>query len=83
MNQHEAKLFNELLEVNWKIDHDDYDVIIKQALINHYHHLVKQLEDSMGAAEWGKFMNTGREMFAPIGGYGDEDEEIERTYAEI
>jgi hypothetical protein len=83
MNQHEAKLFNELLEVNWKIGHDDYDIIIKHALTNHYHHLIKQLEDSMGAAEWRKFMNTGREMFAPKDGYGDEDEEIERIYAEI
>ena len=84
MNQHEAKLFNELLEVNWKINHDDYDAIIKNALINHYHHLVEQLEDSMGAAEWRKFMNTGRQMFAPKGGYGDESqEEVERMYASI
>jgi len=84
MNQHEAKLFNELLEVNWRINHDAYDVIIKNALINHYHHLVEQLEDSMGAAEWRKFMDVGRQMFAPVGGYGDESvEEVERMYASI
>ncbi len=84
MNQHEAKLFNELLEVNWRINHDAYDVIIKNALINHYHHLVAQLEDSMGAAEWRKFMDVGRQMFAPKGGYGDESpEEVERMYQAV
>lgn len=84
MNQHEAKLFNELLEVNWRINYDAYDVIIKNALINHYHHLVKQLEDSMGEAEWRKFMDVGRQMFAPKGGYGNESpEEVERMYAVI
>jgi hypothetical protein len=38
----------------------------------------------MGAAEWRKFMNTGRQMFAPVGGYGDESpEEVERMYTSV
>ena len=84
MNQHEAKLFNELLEVNWKIENNEYDVIIKQALITHYHHLVEQLEDSMGRSEYRNYINGMRKMFAPAGGYGDESlEEVERMYASI
>ena len=84
MNQHEARLFSQLVEVNWKIDHENYDVIIKQALITHYHHLVEQLEDSMGRSEYRNYINGMRKMFAPAGGYGDESpEEVERMYASI
>mgnify|MGYP003351134311 FL=1 len=43
MNQHEAKLFNELLEVNWRINHDAYDIVTKTALITHYHHYKNQV----------------------------------------
>lgn len=84
MTSYEAHLFNQLLEVNWRINNGNYDSIIRMALIRHYSEIVAQLEDSMGEAEWKSFVSTGRQMFAPKGGYGDESpEEVERMYASI
>ena len=79
MNNYERDLFNQLLEVNYRIETGNYDSIIKTALITHYHHLEEQIRDSMGASEYRAFVNGMREMFAPAGGYGDESpEEVAR-----
>ena len=78
MNSYEAFLFNQLLEVNYEIEAGNHKPLVKLALINTYSQLVAQLEDSMGKAEWKQFLETGRQMFAPVGGYGDESpEEVE------
>ena len=79
MTNYEAKLFNELLTVSWEMEHGNYSPIMKAALLSHYHSIVTKLEDSMGRDEWRNFISTGRQMFAPVGGYGDESpEEVER-----
>ena len=72
MNSYEAFLFNQLLEVNYEIEAGNHKSLVKLSLINTYSKLVAQLEDSMGEAEWKQFRETGRQMFAPVGGYGDE-----------
>lgn len=84
MTNYERSLFSELVEVNWRMDNGNYDVIIKAALLSRYHEIVSQLEDSMGRDEWRSYIRGMRQMFAPKGGYGDESpEEVERMYASI
>lgn len=84
MTNYEAKLFNELLEVNWEMGHGDYNPTVKTALLNRYHEITSQLEDSMGRKEWNNFINGMKQMFAPVGGYGDESpEEVERMMASV
>ena len=76
MNNYERDLFNQLLEVNWRISNGDYDSVIKKALVEHYWMLEEKLEDSMGRKEYREFVDGMRKMFAPAdGGYGDESPE--------
>jgi len=79
MTNYESFLFSDLLDVNYEISTGDHKPVVKLALIKRYSEIVAQLEDSMGGAEWRNFISTGRQMFAPEGGYGDESmEEVER-----
>jgi len=80
MNNYERDLFNQLLEVNWRISNGDYDLVIKKALVEHYWMLEEKIEESMGRKEYREFIDGMRKMFAPAdGGYGDESpEEVER-----
>jgi len=64
MTEHESKLFNQLLEVNWELGQTTNSTI-KQALMEQYWNLQEQISESMGRQEWKNFINTGREMFAP------------------
>jgi len=76
MNNYERSLFNQLLEINWRIDNGDYDSIIKRALLEHYWMIEEKLEDSMGKKEYREWLNGMRRMFAPATeGYGDESPE--------
>ena len=79
MNNYERDLFNQLLEVNWRINNGSYDSIVKRALIEHYWMLEEKIEDSMGKREYREFVDGMRRMFAPAEGYGDESpEEVDR-----
>jgi hypothetical protein len=80
MNNYERDLFNQLLEVNWRINNGDYDSVIKKALVEHYWTIEEKLVDSMGRKEYREFVDGMRKMFAPADeGYGDESpEEVER-----
>ena len=64
MTENEAKLFNQLLEVNWELGLTTNSTI-KTALVEHYWKLQDELADSMGREEWKQFINTGQKMFAP------------------
>ena len=84
LTDYQRQLFSELVSLNWEMSHGDYNPTVKTALLNRYHELTSQLEDSMGRKEWNNFINGMRQMFAPVGGYGDESvEETERMYASI
>ena len=65
MNDYERRLFNQLLEVNYRIETGDYDSIIKTALTTHYRYLEDQIKDSMGKDEYKAFVDGMRQMFAP------------------
>jgi hypothetical protein len=44
----------------------------------------KELEDDMGKDEYNRYVNGMRQMFAPVGGYGDESpEEVNRMMEAI
>ena len=84
MTNYERHLFSELVDVNWEINKGGHNSIVKMALISRYSQIVAQLEDSMGVTEWKKFMAMGKEMFAPVGGYGDESpEEVARMMESV
>ena len=65
MNDFERQLFSQLLEVNYRIETGDYDLIIKTALTTHYRHLEEQIKDSMGRDEYKAYVDGMREMFTP------------------
>ena len=57
---------------------------IKTALINEYWRVKNELEEDMGKNEYNKYINGMKQMFAPVGGYGDESpEEVSRMMASV
>ena len=66
---------NQLIEINWELNNVDYPKTIKFALTELYHKVKGELMDEMGVDEFRAFMENGRRMFAPKGGYGDESED--------
>ena len=84
MTTYEMHLFSELLDVNYEINNGGHNSLVRSALLSRYSQLVAQLEASIGEAEWKNLMASGRRMFTPKGGYGDESvEEVERMMSEV
>jgi hypothetical protein len=80
---YQRQLFSELVNLNWETN-QEYPQTVKTALINEYWRVRKELEDDMGKEEYNRYINGMRQMFAPKGGYGDENpEEVERMYASV
>lgn len=83
LTNYQSQLFSELVSLNWEMD-QDYPRTVKTALTNEYWRVRKELEDDMGKNEYNRYINGMKQMFAPVGGYGDESvEETERMYASI
>lgn len=83
LTDYQRQLFSELVSLNWEMD-QDYPRAVKTALTNEYWRVRKELEEDMGKDEYNRYINGMRQMFAPVGGYGDESvEETERMYASI
>ena len=83
LTDYQRQLFSELISLNWEMD-QDYPSAVKTALINEYWRVRRELEDDMGKNEYNRYINGMKQMFAPVGGYGDESvEETERMYASI
>ena len=75
---YQSQLFSELVSLNWEVD-QNYPQIVKTALLNEYWRVKNELEEDMGKNEYNKYINGMRQMFAPVGGYGDESpEEVNR-----
>lgn len=80
---YQSQLFSELVSLNWEVD-QDYPRAVKTALTNEYWRVRKELEDDMGRDNYNQYINGMRQMFAPVGGYGDESpEEVNRMYSSI
>lgn len=83
LTDYQRQLFSELVSLNWEMD-QDYPRAVKTALINEYWRVRKELEEDMGKDEYNRYINGMKQMFTPVGGYGDESvEETERMYASI
>jgi hypothetical protein len=75
---YQRQLFSELVNLNWETN-QEYPQTVKTALLNEYWRVRKELEDDMGKDEYNRYVNGMRQMFAPVGGYGDESpEEVNR-----
>ena len=75
---YQSQLFSELISLNWEMD-KPYPKAVKTALINEYWRVKKELEDDMGKGNYNQYINGMKQMFAPVGGYGDESpEEVNR-----
>ena len=83
LTDYQRQLFSELVNLNWETN-QEYPQTVKTALINEYWRVRKELEDDMGKDKYNNYINGMKQMFAPVGGYGDESqEEVERMYASI
>ena len=80
---YQRQLFSELVNLNWETN-QEYPQTVKTALINEYWRVRKELEDDMGRDNYNQYINGMKQMFAPVGGYGDESlEEVERMMASV
>lgn len=83
LTNYQSQLFSKLVNLNWEAD-QDYPQTVKTALINEYWRVRTELTEDMGIDEYNKYMDGMRQMFAPVGGYGDESpEEVERMYSSV
>ena len=64
MTAKESKILRELIDKNWEFTHEN-NIMKKIEIGTQVSELKRQLQQSMGMDEYNKFMNTGREMFAP------------------
>ena len=79
MTTYQNRLFSKVVDLNWEMNNSDYNQTVKDALTAQYFKVMEMLKEDMGNAEFREYMRMGREMFAPVGGYGDESlEEVER-----
>ena len=80
---YQRQLFSELVNLNWETN-QKYPQTVKTALLNEYWRVRKELEDDMGRDNYNQYINGMRQMFAPVGGYGDESpEEVNRMMASV
>ena len=83
LTDYQRQLFSELVNLNWETD-QNYPQTVKTALLNEYWRVRKELEDDMGRDNYNQYINGMRQMFAPVGGYGEESpEDVVRMYASI
>jgi len=57
-------LFSQLLDVNWKIDNNEYRSLEERIELNtEYHKLYQELMLEMGTKEFTEFMEMGNKLF--------------------
>lgn len=76
MTNEQSVIFRKVLDSNWEVKELSEAGKWTEALEKSKEHqaAVKELKESMGEKEYNNFINMGRKMFAPVGGY-DEDED--------
>ena len=74
MTNEQSAIFRKVLDTNWEVKELSEAGKWREAMekSKEHHAAVKELKESMGEAEYNKFIDTGRKMFAPV---GEEDEE--------
>jgi hypothetical protein len=76
MTNEQSVIFRKVLDTNWEVKELSEAGKWAEALekSKEHHAAVKELKESMGEKEYNNFIETGRKMFAPVGGY-EEDED--------
>lgn len=64
LTDYQRELFSKLINLNWERD-QQYPKAVREALINEYWRVEKELEDDMGKDEYNRYVNGMRQMFAP------------------
>ncbi len=67
----QSKLFSKMVDLNWEIDHSKASFSERLEMVREMNQIENDLQESMGKAEYDRFINLGRRMFAPL----DEDGE--------
>ena len=65
MNEEQRKIFSKLLDANWEADNTANSPRDRDDARYDCYDLKRQLINSMGFDEYRKFIDTGRQMFAP------------------
>lgn len=65
MTNEQRNIFSKLLDANWEADNTSNSYLTRDAARQDYYDLKMQLIESMGLEEYNKFINIGRQMFAP------------------
>ena len=68
MKNEQSAIFRKVLDTNWEVkelsEAGKWNEAMQKAKEHQAH--VKELKESMGEAEYNKFIDTGRKMFAPL-----------------
>jgi hypothetical protein len=65
LTAYQRQLFNDLINLNWEIDHGEYNQTVQNALVEQYWEVKEELMNDMGREEYDRYINGMREMFAP------------------
>jgi hypothetical protein len=65
MTNEQRNIFSKLIDANWEADNTANSPMIRDAARQDYYDLKRELIDSMGIEDYNKFINVGRQMFAP------------------
>ena len=59
----QQEVFREILDLNWEISQQEAELVRKKL---HLESLKMKLQDLMGKANYGSFLELGRQMFQPV-----------------
>lgn len=77
MNNYEATLLKQIIDVNWDIETANVSQPSKDAMITRLNDLTNELMEQMGVEAYNEFMLNGRKMFATK---QDKDEQLQWEY---
>jgi hypothetical protein len=64
LTDYQRELFSKLIALNWEIDNGDYNVIVKDALVEQYWKVKEDLVSDMGKQEYENYVNGMRQLFS-------------------
>ena len=65
MTQEQSRILSKLIDASWEKDQTSNTYSLRDHYREQYYALKRQLIDSMGLDEYNRFMDMGKEMFAP------------------
>lgn len=65
LTEEQRVIFREILDLNWEFSHTEANSSVKWDIARKLNQKKKDLKRSMGDEAYEKFMNMGKEMFAP------------------